>query len=344
MTVKELFVLVGFDAIVKALKNTHRNDRSIRCLSGYKEAFDIICNTEFEGDGGEVSFDVTPREEWFTPGSLPLLANNVEGDLWENTVGKKVVKPADNPFTDAELAGAILWGMTFYGFNRHNYWTPCEERYTSYGKMAERLERKLYLPYIRDKRVKRELKVEKDMPFGIAFTDEIWKQIHFGKEHQNRAKRKRFYRIEKRVAKLKRLDKRQHLIDTITCKTGIAGQEIESRIINAGSILESWRESHVYGKSSRIDYLIDLLINYSPTLNDLCDECNDMVVIAYTSEELPLTMDEKKRLYDVIASIVSVKRINLTFAKGTDCETKREIALQIIGISPIKPTEDDEDK
>ncbi len=68
-----------------------------------------------------------------------------------------------------------------------------------------------------------------------------------------------------------------------------------------------------------------------------------MIVIAYTSEELPLTVDEKKRLYDVITSIVSVKRINLTFAKGTDCEAKREIALQIIGISPIKQTEDDED-
>lgn len=99
MTVKELFLSVGFDAIAKALKNTHRNERSIKCLSGYKETFDIICNTEFEGDGGEVSFDVTPREEWFTPDSLPLLANNVEGDLWENTVGKEIVKSADNPFT-----------------------------------------------------------------------------------------------------------------------------------------------------------------------------------------------------------------------------------------------------
>ena len=340
MTVKELFISVGFDAIEKALRNTHRNDWSIKCLAGYKESFDIICNTEFKGDGGEETFDVTPREEWFTPDSLPLLANNVEGDLWENSVGKKVVKPVDNPFTDAELAGAILWGMTFYGFNRHYYWTPCEDRYTSYGKMAERLERKLYLPYIRDKREKRELKGEKDMPFGIAFTDEIWKQIHFGKEHQNRSKRKRFYRIAKRVAKLKRLDKRQHLIDTITCKTEIAEQEIESRIINAGSILESWRESHVYGKSSRMDYLLDLLTNYCPTFDDLCDDCNDMIVIAYTSEEYPLTEEEEKLLLDFIAA-VAAPRMNVTFEKGSDCEAEREIALQIIGISPIKPTEDE---
>lgn len=130
MTVKELFTIVGFDAIVKALQNTHRNDRSIKCLAGYKEAFDIICNTEFEGAGGEVTFDVTPKEHWFDPGNLPLLANNVEGDYWENTVGKTVIRPDDNPFTDAELAGAILWGMTFYGFTKHSAWSPREERYT----------------------------------------------------------------------------------------------------------------------------------------------------------------------------------------------------------------------
>lgn len=84
MTVKELFTTVGFDAIVKALQNTHRNDRSIRCLAGYKEAFDIICNTEFEGTSDEVTFDIPPKEHWFDPGNLPLLANNVEGDHWKN--------------------------------------------------------------------------------------------------------------------------------------------------------------------------------------------------------------------------------------------------------------------
>ena len=98
MIVKELFLSVGFDNILKALRNTHRNDRSIEGVVAYKEAFDIICLTEFEGDGGEVSFDVTPREKWSEPHALPLIANNVEGDYWKNTVGKTVVKPKDNPF------------------------------------------------------------------------------------------------------------------------------------------------------------------------------------------------------------------------------------------------------
>ena len=44
MTVKELFNSLSFDEIVNALQNTHRNDDSVSCLYGYKEAFDIISN------------------------------------------------------------------------------------------------------------------------------------------------------------------------------------------------------------------------------------------------------------------------------------------------------------
>lgn len=144
MSVKELFLSVGFDNVLNALRNTHRNDHSIKDAASYKEAFDIICLTEFEGEGGEVTFDVTPKEKWYEPNSLPMLANNVEGDYWENTVSKAVIRPENNPFTDAELAGAILWGMTFYGFTRHARWTPSKEIFTSYGKKADRLERELY--------------------------------------------------------------------------------------------------------------------------------------------------------------------------------------------------------
>lgn len=269
MTVKELFQSVGFDNLLKALQNTHRNDRSIGTTVAYKQAFDEICLTEFEGEGGEVTFDVTsppsPREDWYKPHHLPLLANNVEGDYWRNTVGKTVVKPDDNPFTDAELAGAILWGMTYYGFGRHNIWSPCEERYSSYGEKAVLLERKLYLPYLRDKHEKRRLILGEYMLFGIAFTRETWNKINFRQKHQNRSKRKRFYRMEKRIAELKRLDKRQHLIDTLHEKCGFDDAQLEEKIMNAGSIAETWRESHVADSSQRAKYLEDLLTNYFPT-------------------------------------------------------------------------------
>lgn len=342
MTVKELFLSVGFDNILNALRNTHRNDRSIESVVAYKEAFDIICLTKFEGKGGEVTFDVTtPREAWYEPHNLPLIANNVEGDYWKNTVGKTVVKPDDNPFTDAELAGAILWGMTFYGFNRHAEWSPREERFTSFGERAERLERRMYLPYIRDKREKRKLKSMEEMPFGLAFTEKVWKQIHKGKTHQNRAKRKRYYRLKKRIVQLKRLDKRQHLIDTIHEKCGFHEPQLESRIIKAGSINETWRDSHVADLANRTNYLEDLLANYFPTFRDICEGGEELLAVAYTSEESPLTDEEERNLRNMIHSFDA--QIPITFIKGVDDEDQADIAIQFIIISSKPINEEDDD-
>lgn len=342
MPVKELFLSVGFDNILNALRNTYRNDRSIESVVAYKEAFDIICLTEFEGNGGEVTFDVTtPREAWYEPHNLPLIANNVEGDYWKNTVGKTVVKPDDNPFTDAELAGAVLWGMTFYGFTRHAEWSPREKRFTTFGDRAELLERRLYLPYIRDKREKRKLKSKEEMPYGIAFSMEIWNRIHHGKKHQNRTKRKRYYRLKKRIAQLKRLDKRQHLIDTIHEKCGFHDPQLESRIIKAGSINETWRDSHVADLANRTNYLEDLLANYFPTFRDICEGGEELLAVAYTSEESPLTDEEERNLRNMIHSFDA--QIPITFIKGVDDEAKADIALQFIIISskPINEEEDD---
>ena len=341
MTVKELFLSTGFNNVLSALRNTHSNDRSIENVAVYKEAFDSICLTEFEGEGGEVTFDVTPREEWGEPHSLPLLANNVEGDYWKNTVGKTVVRPEDNPFSDAELAGAILWGMTYYGFTRHDGWSPHEERFTSYGDRAERLERRLYLPYIRDKREKRKLKSKEKMPFGIAFSMEIWNQIHHREKHQNRAKRKRFYRLKKRIALLKRLDKRQHLINTVHEKCGFHDSQLECRIMTAGSIYETWRDSHVTDMTNRTNYLEDLLTNYFPTFHEICEGVDELLIVAYTSKTSPLTDDEERNLRNMIHSFDT--QIPITFIKGVDNEAKTDIALQFIIISSKPINEEDDD-
>lgn len=345
MTVKELFLSEGFDNVFKALQNTHPNDSSIEDVVAYKEAFDIICLTEFKGKGGKVTFDViSPREAWDdTTKALPVVANNVEGDYWENTVGKVVIKPDDNSFTDAELAGAILWGMTFYGFTRHARWTPCEERFTSFGERAERLERKLYLPYIRDKREKRRLKGKEEMTFDIAFTMETWDMIHHGENHQNRAKRKRYYRLKKRIAELKRLDKRQHLIDSIHEKCGFYSRQLKDRIMNAGSIIETWRDSHVSDISFRVSYLADLLTKYFPTLDDIFESSNEIVIVAYTSEATPLTLEEETTLKAVIASSNKKSPAETTFIKGVCNDAKEDISLQIIVLSPMIINDDEDD-
>ena len=335
MTVKELFLSVSFKQIVEAFARMpmYSSDSSVRnSLSGYKEAYDAICNLEPTGDGGEVTFDVESEN------AVELLTcYNVEGDLWENVVTKTIVPPDDNAFTDAELAGAILWGMTFYGFSRHERWNPYKEYFTPYGEKAERLERKLYLPYIRDKREKRIVKSKK-MPFGISFSFEVWEQIRYGKKHQNRAKRKRYYRLKRRIALLKRLDKRQHLIDTLRQTTDLADSDLEGRIMSTGSIYETWRESHTYGKSLRIEYLEDLFTNYERMLNKPIADCEEMVVVAYTSIDSPLTDEELVRLQALLSGVAP----KVTFLRGVSDECGFDISLQFVEMLTCIPDDDDD--
>lgn len=340
MTVKELFLCVSFKQIAEALSHTHSSDPSVRdCLSGYKEAYDAICHLESSCEGGEVTFDVTsPREAWYEPHNLPLLANNVEGDYWENTVGKIIVKPDDNPFSDAELVGAILWGMTFYGFSRHERWIPYVKHFTSYGEKSKRVERKLYLPYIKDKRKKRELKSGNEMPHGVAFPLEIWEQISYRIKHQNRAKRKRYHRLKKRIALLKRLDKRQHLIDTLRQTTDLVDLQLERRIMSAGTINETWRESHTYGKSSRIEYIEDLFAHYERMLNRPIADCEELVVVAYTSADSLLTDDELVRLQALLSGVAP----KVTFLRGVSDECGLDISLQFVEVLNCPPDNGDD--
>lgn len=331
MTVQELFNTIGFPAIAEALRHTHRNEKSTENLTGYKEAFDILCNLPFEGNGGEVTFDVTPREKWDDEGSLPLLANNVEGDHWENIVGKTVVFPDDNPFTDAELAGAILWGATFYGFTPHDRWNPFEKIYSKYGEMAERLERRLYLPYLRNKRTIAQLRdYSVSAHFAVAFTTEEWDYIHVRMRHQNRSKRKRFHRIEKRIERLRKLDKRQHLIDGLRYGDMEVPDEIASTIINAKTIYENRYESHTFGKSDRVDYLADLLLNrdYYPNTKTFLREDDKFICVVYSSSAHPLTDDELSRLKSLFSTYFAGMNINLRLISAIDESLGGKIALK----------------
>ena len=241
-----------------------------------------------------MTFDVSPREEWFTPHSLPLVAWNVEGDYWENTIQKTVIKPDDNPFTDAELAGAMLWGMTFFGFTERDKWSQFDRPLYYYEEQLMSLEGKLYIKYLRDKKLKRQLKKD-GMPYGIAFTMEVWNEIRQRQKHQNRSKRRRYYRIRQRIDQLKRLDKRQHLINRL--QEVIAPDAIfASEILKTRSINEKWYDSHCYGKLLRLDYIIDLLENYRPYFIEICQSGNHNIVVCNTVDSTPMTEDEKNSL------------------------------------------------
>lgn len=69
MKVQELFRTIPYDNIANALQHTHFLEEKdfVSSSANYKEAYDQLCNIESNGEAGEVTFDVTPREDWGSP-------------------------------------------------------------------------------------------------------------------------------------------------------------------------------------------------------------------------------------------------------------------------------------
>ena len=336
MTVKDLFTSLSFDEIATALKYSHQNDESLRDTAAYKEAYDHICHLEFDGEGGDVTFDVTPREEWFVDRSLPLIANNVEGDYWENTIGKTVVCPDNNPFTDAQLAGAILWGMTFYGFSKRDKYFDYDGNFGEYSIKAQLLERRLYLPYINGKSTIRKLKKHKttSCEHDVAFTMEFWDAIDYRQLHQNRSKRMRFHRLEKRIEWLRKMDRRMNLISRLGASIGNASSDtLYAKILQAKEVLETFRESRAYSKISRVEYLKDLINNYDQyIIPDLFSRFDEIIIVALATKDFPVTEYEFDGIKSIFDNRAFANNTKLTLLKGIDLDCGTEITLQIIAI------------
>ena len=327
MTVKEFLTSITFEEVAAALRRTHHYDNSIREMASYKEAYDVICHTEFNGEGGIVTFEITESTDF---ADVPMLANNVEGDYWENTVGKTVIFSDNNPFTNAELAGAILWGMTFYGFSQLKRWTPRVKPFGKYGEMAQRLWRKLYLPYLRNKKEIARLKRCED-DYNGGFSWNVWKETKCHQEHQNRSKRKRYYRIENRIDYLERMANRDELLANLS---EIIGEEVDSlrpQIMNANKMQLVIRESRTYGKMSRIDYLAELITHYNGVLWEEYEDYRDMIVVVTTSPQNPTTNCEKQLLTNLFREQATKRNINLKFIHGTEpALPNAEMNLRII--------------
>ena len=164
----------------------------------------------------------------------------------------------------------------------------------------------------------------------MAFTTEEWDHIHFRQQHQNRAKRKRFYRIENRIEWLRKLDKRQQLIDGLKCGGTEVPDEIVSTIFNAKNICENRYESHTFVKSDRVDYFVDLLLNrdYYPNTKTFLRDGDMFICIVYSSSAHPLSDDELSRLNLLFATYFAGMNINWQLIRAIDDSLGGELALK----------------
>ena len=341
MTVQEFLRGIPFNDVMEAVRKRKGNEGVTLFSYLYKEAYDILCNMPPRGKSEDVRFCVSYDES----GNPNFWSEGLEDYSMEDIVGKEIKMPENNPFTDAELAVEIIWWATFLGF------TPREQRRllgrnyrmrTKYAIMAHQLRarRDLIYPYPKS--------VRKRIRRAIKNPNHMWKRDD---EHEwyfamircaikgrrlNRAKRKREYRMEKRIEWLCKLDQRQLLIENIAGiveKHDLDVAVLSDMIMNANAVMETWRESHTFGKSSRMDYIVDLSSNYYPNLGeDLINYCHMCLVIAYTAPGKTVSPQEEAALKALLDANFERTGRGYILLYGEDAQFGEEIALRFIGI------------
>ena len=342
MTVQELFKSVSFDEIAGALQRTHFRDveNFIGQSAEYKMAYDQFCHIVPEGDGGEVTFDLAPTESLANPEVKAILANNVEGQSWEDILQKEVIRPADNNVTDAEMAGAILWGATFYGFTPHSQGRCYDDLFNDdspFATQAYRLGIREMLPYIKDKEERLELKkLSKRNPDGVPCSIETMKYLRKRRKHLNRSKRKREYRMSKRQEELWKMNGRFHNVERLrkfgNIETAGFMEKIIEQIYKAGSVNDIMLETFTYQQVERVEYLKDLLERYAYEMKRPSGSASKLTIIIWSSESYPLNSDERKQLHEFLIKFFALPSSSIQIVFGETKAENSEIQIQFISI------------
>ena len=344
MIVQEFLRGIPFNDVMEAVRKKKGNEGVTLFSYLYKEAYDILCNMPPRGKSEDVRFYVSHDES----GNPYFWSEGLEDYSMEDIVGKEIKMPKNNPFTDAELTVEIIWWVTYLGFTpreERDYLNPKNHRFcTKYSIMAHQLTGKQYLiyPYCKDvkKRMRKAVK-NPYKPYGFKESDEVkWYfdmvRCDIKGRRLNRAKRKREYRMEKRIDRLRKLDQRQLLIENIAGiveKYDLDVAVLSGMIMSANAVMETWRESHTFGKSSRMDYIIDLCNNYYPNLGeDLISHCHLCFVIAYTAPGKTMSPQEEAALKALLDTNFERTGRSYRLLYGEDAQFEEEIALRFIGI------------
>ncbi|MDE6448912.1 MAG: hypothetical protein K2L41_02385, partial [Muribaculaceae bacterium] len=296
-------------------------------ISRYKEDYDIILNTVFSGEGGAITFHPDGDSD----------AYMCEGDRYFNIVGMEVVLPDNGAVTAAEAAAEILWCSAPFGRYGEIDWGDLFEEHEAdkYALQAKRLDIKIALPYCRDKNIRNELKQQmKSLSEDLCLSIEADDWFVFGKgklwgKRHNRIKRKRMYRMEKRCTELHRLSELNKELDLLEAQIGPVSEQLRQMVMSSSSIEKACYESQANGKSDRIDYIADLLLNplYDSRKFLIPNKKQECICVLFTSTEHPCTLQEQNRIIEIFSKYFRLTPWQLFFRQcnGLDHEVELDI-------------------
>lgn len=273
MKLYELFRKVRFEDLVPTLTDFCISDRqSAGQLAYYKQAFD--CLRLMKPDINDETMRVGTSDG--------------DGDFWARNLGKTIVYKDGLPSNDAVVAAHFLWNCTFYGFKPVASYNPHSDEENPYWMKSFRI-------------------LEKDMAFAAHLSmKRYWKMTIFEKEEtevfdkvydprrkMNRSKRMRQHRHEVMKEKYGRMAKVWRTIDEIcSFDTDIKRDDL-NYLYDTVLIYNDRYESHAKDPSKRIDYLLDLIENWSKADYRNCDS---LIIDVIHDNNHPLSEEEMDKL------------------------------------------------
>jgi len=141
-------------------------------------------------------------------------------------------------------------------------------------------------------------------------------------------RRKRNRRIEKRITKLERMAKVENVIRRLTAKTTSFAKEEMKYLFDTALITEyTYRSFSNNNDIQRIDYFIDLFINYSSA--DL-SEFTHFLLMFRTSSENTLSQAETDIIQNFFIKYLP-QTANVRFGYGIDENLGTEVSMLLLG-------------
>ena len=275
-----------FENMVPALKDFCTSDRQpVGQLAYYKQAFDCLRLMK-----PEINDD-----------TIRVGTSDGEGDFWERNLGKTIVYNDGLPSDDAVVAAHFLWNCTFYGFKPVANYNPHSDEENPYWMKSFRILEKdmAFAAHLSMKRYRKMTIFEKE-------ETEVFDKVYDPRRKMNRSKRMRLHRHELMKEKYDRMAKVWGTIDEICSFDADVKREDLNYLYDTALIYNDRFESHTEGPSKRVDYLLDLIENWSKADYRSCDS---LVIDVIHDKNHPFTEEEMDKLNAFAASCEPLDRV-----------------------------------
>ena len=311
MKLFELLQRVRFEDMVPTLREFCISDRQpAGQLAYYKQAYDCLRLMKPEIN------DETIR----------VGTSDGDSDFWERTLGKTVIYSEGLPSEDAVVAAHFLWNCTFYGFRPVDCYDPYSDEENPYWLKSFRILEKdmVFAAHLSMKEYRKMTILEKEEAG-------VFDKLNDPHRKMNRSKRMRLHRHELMKEKLDRMAKVWETIDEICSFDACINHDDLKYLYDTARIYNDRFESHTLDPSKRIDYLLDLIENWSESDYRSCDS---LIIEVIHDKNHPFTEEEMNNLNAFVDSCKPLDRVICGTVATDDFIEGAEIIL----IGSIKQT------